>query len=197
MKAIPLILIILLLGSFTKKTFSGNKSTKWVFTDNSSLSVNGTTNISKFSCKIVKYPKTDTVIISQDKNNSIILNGSINIAVLNFNCSNYMMTKELRKTLKEDQYPYLHVKFLSLKEIPRANQKNSTICGQVEITIAGVSKRFEISYQLAMDNNSMKLLGTQAINFSDFNLTPPKKMGKLVRANDQLAVVFNLNLKAI
>ena len=108
-----------------------------------------------------------------------------------------MMTRELRKTLKADQFPHLKVKFLSLKELDNLNQNVNKICGNVEITIAGISKRYEITYQLQQEKNNMKLVGVQPIHFSDFKLIPPKKVGHLVRANDKLSVVFNLNLRAI
>lgn len=196
MKYLSLLIVFLLSTSFVsnKKTTA---NTKWIIAKHSSLSVNGTTNVGKFSCTIEEYTKTDTVVIAQDRSNKIILNGAINIKVSNFSCSNFMMTRELRKTLKADQFPHLKVKFLSLKELDNLNQNINKVCGNVEITIAGVSKRYEITYQLQLEKNTMTLIGVQPIHFSDFNLVPPKKVGHLVRANDKLSVIFNLNLRAI
>lgn len=198
MKWILIGLISLSLTSFkfiNKPTFG--QSSKWVITQNSSLTVNGSTNVNKFSCVILKYPKMDTVTISEDKTSNITLTGKLNIEVKNFDCSNYMMTKELRKTLNEKQFPYINIKFLSLKEVMGTKQKYSNIKGLVAIEIAGVEKRFEISYQFNIDKNKMMLMGSQAINFSDFSLLPPKKMGKLIMAKDQLVVVFYLKLEAV
>ena len=193
--------LLLLIVFIVSTSFVGNRNTalntKWIITEHSNLSVNGTTNVGKFSCKINEYAKTDTIIIANDKTDNIILTGAVTIDVSNFSCSNFIMTRELRKTLKSDQFPQLIVKFLSLKEIANPNSKVSTVCGNVEITIAGVSKRFEISYRINIDNNKMTLVGVQPIYFSDFKLTPPKKVGHLVRANDKLSVMFNLNLRAI
>lgn len=192
-----LILIIFLLSTSFVSNKKNTANTKWIIAEHSNLSVNGTTNVGKFSCNIDEYTKTDTVVIVQDRSDKIILTGAINIKVANFSCNNFMMTRELRKTLKADQYPHLKVKFLSLKEIDHLNQNVNKVCGNVEITIAGVSKRYEITYQLQQERNSMTLIGVQPIHFSDFNLTPPKKVGHLVRANDKLSVIFNLNLRAI
>jgi hypothetical protein len=197
MKKYLLLFIVFIIST----SFVGDRNTafntKWIISEHSNLSVNGTTNMGKFSCEINEYAKTDTVVIAQDRSDKIILTGAVNIEVSNFSCSNFMMTRELRKTLKADQFPHLKVKFLSLKELDNVNQNFSKVCGNVEITIAGVSKRFEITYQLNIEKNKMTLIGAQPIHFSDFNLIPPKKVGHLVRANDKLSVVFNLNLRAI
>ncbi|RZL47779.1 MAG: YceI family protein, partial [Pedobacter sp.] len=140
MKTILILLLAFTLTSLkiVDKTDFKNRSTKWLISENSSLIVNGSTNISKFSCTILRYPKTDTIQISLDKTNNILLSGTVNIEVKNFDCNNYMMTKELRKTLKENEFPYLHIKFISLKEITNITQK-SNMKGVVEIEIAGVA----------------------------------------------------------
>lgn len=108
-----------------------------------------------------------------------------------------MMTRQLRKTLKEDQFPAFKVRFLSLRETPLLKQKKDLVKGFVALTIAGVTKRFEISYQLIRDQNNMVLVGNQTINFSDFKLEPPKRMGKLILAKDQLSVAFLLKMESV
>ncbi|TKC12388.1 YceI family protein [Pedobacter polaris] len=172
-------------------------ATKWVIRENSSLRVKGSTNVNQFSCAISSYPKTDTVTISTERGSPMVLSGRVRLDVKNFDCNNMMMTRELRKTLKEDKFPYLHVAFLSLKEIPLTNQTDNIVKGIVEIEIAGVKKKFEISYQLKNNKDQITLLGCQTINFSDFNLTPPKKMGKLIQAKDKLSVIFELHLQLV
>ncbi|RZL40810.1 MAG: hypothetical protein EOP00_26075, partial [Pedobacter sp.] len=131
MKYLTLLIVFFGLTSFVtnKKTAT---NTKWIIAEHSNLSVNGTTNVGKFSCNIDQYAKTDTVVIAQDRSDKIILTGAFNIKVANFNCSNFMMTRELRKTLKADQFPHLKVKFLSLKELENINQNVNKVCGNVE-----------------------------------------------------------------
>jgi hypothetical protein len=126
----------------------------------------------------------------------MLLSGQLNIDVKNFDCKNILMTKQLRKTLKEDQYPCIQVRFLSLKENPLASSKKSFIKGVVELTIAGVGKRFEIDYALAKDKKMLVLTGAHPILFSDFKLEPPKKLGKIIQAKDQLIITFLLKMEA-
>jgi hypothetical protein len=198
MKSLIILFLALTLTSFSKvhKLVAINRSSKWVISENSSLVVNGSTNVNKFSCSIRQYPKTDTVMISQDQKSRVLLSGELNIEVKNFDCNNQMMTKQLRKTLKEDQYPTFQIRFLSLKETSFLKQKKDFVKGLVEIEIAGITKRFEINYQLSGDKNTMLFTGKQLINFSDFKLVPPRKMGKLIQAKDQLVVVFFLKMEA-
>ncbi|MEJ5995260.1 YceI family protein [Pedobacter sp. Du54] len=197
MKTLMIILMASMLTSFDNVRHHPvfGKSSKWVISKSSSLAVNGSTNVNRFSCAIVQYPKTDTVRSSQDQKNVFSLSGEINIEVKNFNCNNSLMTQELRKTLKETQFPTLQVRFLSLKATPASIQSRDFARGLVEIEIAGIAKRFEIDYQLSFDKNTMYFTGCQLINFSDFKLEPPKKMGKLIQAKDQLKVVFFLKME--
>ncbi|RYE58134.1 MAG: YceI family protein [Sphingobacteriales bacterium] len=197
MKAFSFVLISLALAIFcSMKRPDGVRLSKWVISEHSSLKVNGSTNVNRFTCEIVQYTKADTIDISHDSSNKMLLSGQLNIDVKNFDCKNILMTKQLRKTLKEDQYPTIHVRFLSLKENPVAGSKRYFIKGVVELTIAGVGKRFEIDYALARDKKILVLTGAHPILFSDFNLEPPKKLGKIIQAKDQLIVTFLLKMEA-
>lgn len=197
MKPFSFVLIALVLAVFcSMKRHDGVRLSKWVISEHSSLKVNGSTNVNRFACEIVQYTKADTIDISHDSSNKMLLSGELNIEVKNFDCKNILMTKQLRKTLKEDQHPYIQVRFLSLKENPVAASKKCFIKGVVELTIAGVGKRFEIDYLLTKDKKMLVLTGDHPILFSDFNLEPPKKLGKIIQAKDQLIVTFLLKMEA-
>jgi hypothetical protein len=187
--------ILLLIFTLALTSFSPPKrSTKWVISQNSSLTINGSTNVNKFSCAILNYPKTDTITINR-ANDLVLLTGALTLNVKDFECNNLMMTHQFRRTLKHEEFPLLYITFQSLKEFPNPNQKINSIKGMVAIKIAGITKRFEICYQLEALNNNLVLRGNQEINFSDFKLTAPQKVGKLIKAKDQLSVVFELKMK--
>jgi len=171
---------------------------KWVVNENSSLSVNGSTNINKFSCVIPAYGRIDTITLHKsDDEKGIVLSGSIALSVSSFDCHNSGMTRQLQKTLNEKQFPLLHIRFLSLNRLPAITAKPQSITGAVDIEIAGVSKHFEINYQISQDGeNGIDLLGSRQLNFSDFNLIPPTKLGGMIKTRDQLMVAFHLKIKA-
>jgi hypothetical protein len=172
---------------------------KWVVRQNSSLRVNGSTNINKFSCVIPAYDQIDTLTFNKNKTgNGVILTGSIGLNINSFDCHNSAMTKQLQKTMKEKQFPVLHIKFLSLNKLPELSTVAEMITGQVAIEIAGVSKHFEVKYQISQDDQKIiHLLGSRDINFSDFNLVPPRKLGGMIKTRDELSVDFHLNMKTM
>jgi hypothetical protein len=194
-------LLIPVLTSFVLPARPGRISEpkKWVISENSSLCVNGSTNINKFSCGVLGYDKTDTLTVSKSKSDmEIVLSGSISLDIKSFDCHNSIMTRDLRKTLKEKQFPVLHISFLSLNKLPDLTMKPEFITGLVAIEIAGISKRFEVNYQITRDAQKViHLLGSRDINFSDFNLIPPRKLGGMIKTKDKLSVDFHLNMKAM
>ena len=175
-----------------------NAPIRWVISQNSSLSVNGSTNVNKFSCVIPAYDRTDTLTVSSKKDPGVTLSGTIGLNISSFDCHNSGMTKQLRKTLNEKQYPLLRIRFLSLNKLPELTAQPEVITGMVIIEIAGVSKHFEIKYQIDRDDQkTIHLVGSRVINFSDFNLVPPKKLGGMIKTKDELSVEFHMNIKTI
>ncbi len=172
---------------------------RWVIGQNSSLCVNGSTNINKFTCEVPAYDRTDTLTLTHAKNDkSVTLTGCIELKIQSFDCHNAIMTHDLRNTLKEKQYPLMRISFLTLNEFPELCLSAKNVTGLVNIELAGVSRRFEVNYQATTDaQKNICLLGTRDVNFSDFNLTPPRKLGGMIRTNDKLSVQFRLNIKSI
>ena len=169
---------------------------KWVINEDSNLSVNGSTNINTFACVIAAYDQKDTITIKGKGDHEIPLSGSISLRTESFDCHNAMMTHDLRKTLKEKEFPMLHISFLSLSKLPQLSTKPEAITGLINIELAGTRKRFEVDYKVSVDGQKVvHLLGIRDVNFTDFNLVPPRKLGGMIKTNDKLSVVFHLRMK--
>ncbi len=194
-----ILLVMPLILSFTGFSMKNHTDTKrWVVSQSSSLSVNGSTNINTFSCVIPAYDKTDTITIKSKTEKGVVLSGSIELSISSFDCHNSGMTKQLQKTLKEKQFPALHIRFLTLSSLPVITQKPEPVTGMVDIEIAGVNKQFEINYQISQDDeNVIHLLGSRDLNFTDFKLIPPRNLGGMIKTKDQLTVAFHLKMKTI
>jgi hypothetical protein len=171
----------------------------WVIIQGSSLTVNGSTNVNTFQCDIINYNTPDTISCFkiQTKEAIVPMNGKLNLNIDAFDCHNKMMTNDLKKILKAKDFPILSVKFITIKSFP--DFKNPVkIAGLVDISLAGISKKFEVNYYFTTDEKQqIHLKGDQQIHFSDFNLTPPSKLGGIIKAKDELLVEFKLNLKPI
>ncbi len=171
--------------------------TYWIISSDSSLEVRGSTNVNKYSCTIPHYDQADTLQVVRSAF-GIGLSGSLTLSIENFDCHNLMMTKELQKTLKSKEFPNIYIQFLSLNELPMLSVTPLPVYGLVDIKLAGYLKRYKVNYQISKDlRGVIHLVGTRTVNFSDFALIPPKKLGGLVRSEDELTVVFNLNIRSI
>ncbi len=194
-KPIYAILILLVLG------FTGpdTNTAIWVVMPGSNIRVNGATNINSFACDVINYafPDTLTCFKQVDKGQILPMSGKLQLDVEAFDCHNKMMTNDLRKTLQAKTYPKLIIRFISVNSFPDF-KKPARITGVVDITLSGVTKRFEIDYLFTIDTQQvLHLKGERNINFSDFHLTPPSKLGGIIKAKDQLGVEFVLNLKPL
>ena len=179
--------------------FQNNKSIviKWVITNGCSLKVDGSTNVNNFSCAITNYSKPDTILVTKTPNQPVLLNGIIKLDIQNFDCHNSFMTADLRKTLKAKEYPKISIRLISINKYPEAGKQDITR-GTVVIELAGVSKKFDVDYKVAPTEGAyINLIGSRKVNFSDFNITPPRKLGGMIKTNNELSVVFNLRMKVL
>jgi 3D (Asp-Asp-Asp) domain-containing protein len=180
--------------------FQHNKPavTRWVITNGCSLKVDGSTNVNNFSCVIANYNRPDTILVVKGGKPHVQLNGSINLDVQQFDCFNPVMTADLRKTLKSKEFPKLTIRFVSINKYPETGTRQAFTKGLVHIELAGVSKQFEVAYKVvAADKGVLHLVGSQQVQFSDFHITPPRKLGGMIKTNNELAVVFDLRIKVI
>src|SRR6187397_3190016 len=93
------------------------------------------------------------------------------------NSHNRIMTADLRKTLKVNEFPKLVIRFISISKYPGTGNSDEITKGMVSIELAGISKVFEVDYKDgATESPYIVLVGSRKINFSDFNITPPRKL---------------------
>lgn len=177
-----------------------NIKVKWLVLKGATLNVAGSTNINTFSCIIPDYSIPDTLICYKNsgKDQSITMTGLVSLPIFSFDCHNNMMTADLRKTLKAKDFPKLIIHFISLRKFPELKTTPENITGMVYIELAGIAKKFEVNYTISMDEQKViHLVGKRSVNFSDFHITPPRKLGGIIQTKDKLDVEFHLNFKNI
>lgn len=176
----------------------GTGKVKWVVTTGCSLRVDGSTNINQFTCTIPNYNYPDTITVSKSTTSTVLLEGNIRPEVMRFDCHLKAMTDDLRKTLKAKEFPRIVIRFLSLSQYPDASVRQKIITGQVLIELAGITRRYEVNYNvLAADDNIIHLIGSRQVKFTDFKIEPPRKLGGLIRTDNELSVVFSLRVKVV
>ena len=169
---------------------------KWNIEKTSTLKISGSSNVHDFTCDVFGYSSSDTIIFNESINpiQPIPLKGLIKIDINSIDCHNFIITRNLRHTLKSKQHPFSLVKFLSLEHLPNFASNQDHIQGVVEIELGGVAKKFEILYKIQKNGKYLILNGERNFIFSDFELLPPTILGGLVRIYNKFNVAFNLNL---
>lgn len=171
---------------------------KWTIQKTSTLRVAGKSNISEFTCDINGYNQQDTLAVTNGSaaGRPARLSGSLEIDVFQFDCHSRLITGDLRKTLKAGAHPILKIHFLSLDQLPEPGPDMVSTKGLVEVELAGVRKTFQVTYAFVKTGStSWQLNGARTFCFSDFNLTPPHKLGGMIRIEDQFQVDFQLMLR--
>ncbi len=173
---------------------------KWQILEQCMVKVNGTTNVNNFACTVAGLTNADTLICLVNKNNdgTVFMNGNMAVPVVSFDCVNKMMTKDLRKTLREKDYPNFYIHFISMETYPLLRAAQQSLNGLVDIELAGVKKQLAVHYRISMnDNGIIELTGTQVIHFSDFNMVAPRKMAGMIKTNDKLNVEFTIHCRIV
>lgn len=172
---------------------SDNREDKlWLVTSSSRLEINGTTNINRFRCLSTDYTGVDTLKESSDKVGMKVLEGVISLNTACFDCENALITRDFKKTLKQESYPELTFKLSMLLERP---ELESQFNGVIEISIAGVCRSYPINCTIKSSSPEEKHLeGYKDFKFSDFGLTPPEKLFGAIKVTDNVSVVFHLRL---
>ncbi len=193
--------MICLLSSFIPSNdqyHANGNEVKWAILPNSFITINGSSNVNTFGCEANGTFKAETLRGAVAKDGKTIeMKGSVTIAINQFDCNNRLLTNDLRKTLKADEHPQMVIRFLALERMPFCDGGEDFVSGKVIIELAGQRKPFELRYSFIKTASGYKLQGSRAFSFADFDLTPPKKIGGLVKVKDDFDVAFTLLLNNI
>ena len=175
-------------------------STAWLVESDSRLTISGKSNFGGINCDNEKVKKADTILICRTPvGDSFACKGRFYLNVVDFSCHNYFYTYNLRKTLKMDQYPHMSVRLVRLdRALPLQEGAYCRANSVVEITLAGVTRQFEVPVEFSQQTNGESWLkGSRMFRLQDFNLKSPVKYGGLIKVKNEFVVQFQLSMKRI
>ncbi|WP_140938820.1 YceI family protein [Sphingobacterium lumbrici] len=193
MKNLILLVVFILSSSFAEFPTTKKEYTFKVMR-NSYIIINGSSNVNKFGCKVMKPTETKPLKAVITSDYKVNLDGAIRVKVDEFDCENNILNKDLRKTLKAENYPYMTISFKSLDQIP-FTEGEDTVTGTIIIELAGTTKEFKIPLSFIKKGNIYQMKGSKCFTFADFNLSPPKKIGGLIKVKDEFQATFMLSLQ--
>jgi len=120
----------------------------------------------------------------------------MSVPVRSFDCGARPISKDFWETLQAERYPRLEIRLWSLH--CNSIRDGSRVRGQVDISLAGVTKRFTIEYEIITQRgNIIRLKGRQPVQFSDFALKAPEKFNGLIKVKEILDVEFDLVIREL
>lgn len=191
MKRFGIVILSLILLSFYKA--DNLKSTNIFISNNSVLSIYGTTNVNSFSCDLnMSEIASEIEADYQIEPNKYRFNQTIlNLDNSCFDCGNKMMNKDFQKLLNSEYYPRI---ILELKEITLHPKRDDIVLAYIQLKIAGCSQLFSIPLTVKKDNG-YQINGCMNLKLSDFNLEAPSKALGLIVVSDEIDIIFDLHLK--
>jgi len=157
--------------------FSQQK-TNFFILDQKKIIVTGFTSLGTFHCHCVLKNK-DTLFLNEQKTHFYT------VAVKAFNCGNFLLNKDFQKTLNEKNYPFVFIHLGNFK------QKQNSYTYTLNVNLAGKQKTFP---NLVFSRNSGQLDSNIELNFSDFNLKPPNKLGNTIKVKDKINLQLHFEI---
>jgi hypothetical protein len=191
--------LFLVNAAFIKKSVPNYLLARWVVERNSSLNIQGETNINSFQCDVTEYLRPDTLLYIKNESAKKLsfTNSCLNIDIKRFDCHSKYITEDFRSALKAEENPSLKIVFLTIDQFSNTSN-NEIVKGVVDIELAHVIKRAEIEYSVkTLPGNRIQMNGSHVFSFSDFRLKPPRKLAGLIRTKNEIKVNFQLFFKAI
>ncbi|MCC9165835.1 YceI family protein [Pontibacter harenae] len=151
--------------------------------------VQANTSIGSINCTYSSAGKRDTLFL----NKAILKQDRLSIAipVKKFSCGNILLNKDFQHTLNAQNHPFVQVDVLEL------NKHKNTITGTLLLMLAGKSKVLkDVSFYVITNSKAQTLATDLCLSFTDFELATPKKMGGMVKVDDDLQISVELQLCA-
>ena len=147
----------------------------FVMAQENSFTIVGKTNMNIFKCIDKNFNTPTTFGNENSSNNKISLN------ITDFDCKYDYITKDFRKTLSADIFPQIQINFGKFRKSSNGNYISSA-----EVKLMNKVR----TYNIELYNNGKTLSGKQQVRFSDFGITPPKKMAGMIVVKDELDLSF-------
>ena len=166
-----------------------------VLTEGSSFILRGSSNVNKFSLVYKgNLNNADNVKVQTVSNRmNVKASKALSLKVHDFESSNSYITRDFRKMLRAETYP-----FLSIEPVSFWHQKDQPgiICALVNITIAGCTRQETISLSMINQNSSSALCrGSHNISLKRYQLAAPKKALGAVQVNDEVVIDMQLGIQ--
>ena len=177
--ALPVVFCFHAFATGKNKTNDLNDCTNYVL-------IQGSSNINRFEFinlnPNVSYVADQKIVKHPDQ--------KITIPVNKFSGANNMMLNDFHKMLNASKYPFINIE-IEPREKADFDETTGLTNFKTKISIAGNTRNYTIPCQITFcDNSAMVVKGDLALELSDFNIDPPKKVFGAIQVNDKVFITF-------
>ena len=171
--------------------------------EQSKLSLNGTTNINKFTCACGQkfQPQAFYASASANRSNITFSHTVLHLRTTTLDCGNKLMNRDMYETLRANTHPSISIE---LKKAVFPVGVTIDDCSEwVEldaetvITIAGVAKKVPLKVKArSLAAGRFQFRSAQGLKMTDFGIQPPTAMMGAVKVRDEIQIHFDLIVQA-
>ncbi len=199
MKTLTLILSIVICAMVmpSRGQLTRPDPTRFDLEKGTSIWIEGTSTISRFKCGSAHVQGYGFLYDEQDQSTGPVTEAEIIAPVKLFNCNLAAMTADFWDALKADQFPVIEywIEDVSVDPVSTTMRGAYTVRSSGRMTIAGVKKSIDMEFVgRQIGPEQFKLEGKKEMFMSDFDIEPPTALFGLVRAQNKIAVHFNLTI---
>lgn len=173
----------------------GQSSSKFKIEPSSSFVLSGVSNVNEFDCELKQGFCEDQLKVdyAQKGNQVFFKNASLNLSVSKFDCKSKFITRDMKKTLKEEEFPFMEFELISIGNIDIDND----YCAVAEalVTISGHTNRYQLKYEIkAVSDTTFQIKMSSDFKMKDFQIDPPSAMMGLIKVQDTINVAIDLQI---
>ncbi len=154
---------------------------------NSYIRISGKSNVNQFN---FIYNTQQHSEIKSSKKAKDTGRFEIIIPIKDFEASNPLMYDDFLKLMKASVYPEIKIGIPD-DQLFILERESPSLCPEMQITIAGITRKYKIDCLLTTCSDNVFLIGSQKIKLSDFNLEPPEKLYGMVKVENEIKVNFS------
>jgi hypothetical protein len=183
-----LVVLALVFTAFTLKP--AVKSIKVIVSEESSLIINGQSNVNKFQCHYDISQLNDSIGVKYSLNGEYLrfTRAKLKLENLNFDCGHKAINKDFNRLLNSSVFPNIIIDLISAE----VRVKDSELETTLDITISNITKSYTLPVQISKRKTDFLVCGKLPIDINDFNLEPPKKMLGIIKVSNEIEIDFSL-----